>query len=153
MKFFLGLLAAVLLFVVGVVVGRLSTLTINLPELPDVTPVMDAIESELTGEEASQDATTTPATESGAVEPSPTPGAAAPAQSSEAFRFSVASLPPTQQAILRTFGVEGTEIVISNQMFSCMQAKISAERLVEIKSGTAPSFTEAVTLVGCYTGN
>ncbi len=58
------------------------------------------------------------------------------------------SLPEAQQSILTTFGF-GENITITAEMKVCAETKLGAARLDEIITGSAPSFTEASSLVGC----
>jgi hypothetical protein len=143
MRLFIGLVVLIFVFALGFLVGRLSVFMVFWPaeealsverpeiEMEDVTP---APESDKGQANAAAERVLSPSTE-------------------EAFRFSVSNLPPAQQSILRTFGVSGEEIIVTKAMYECMTTKLSIERLDSIKSGVAPSITEAVTLVSCYTAN
>jgi len=149
MKFILGFFGVLLVFGLGVVVGRLDIGFVNLLVSPVLNPG-----SEMTGEEAAAEGLSNgkPADTGAATTTNYTTEAVDP-KTAEAFRFSVANLPPAQQTVLRTLGVDGTEIIISQAMFACMQTSLSAARLEEIRTGATPSFTEAAVLVRCYTAN
>ena len=69
-----------------------------------------------------------------------------------AFRVSVISLSPEQQAMLKTAGVTGAEIEITNGMKTCAEQSIGAGRTAEIAGGAKPSLVESGKLIVCYNG-
>ncbi len=67
-----------------------------------------------------------------------------------AFRVQMSSLSPEQQAILRTAGISGSEIEITNAMKTCAEQSIGASRTAEIAGGAKPSIIESGKLIICY---
>jgi len=135
MKFLFGLIVIVLVFLLGVLVGRFS-----MSVMP--TPLPQESEEAIQQNPASTMSTSSVVTEN-----------SEPLLEQEVFRFSVADLPAAQQTVLRTFGVNSEEIIITQAMYECITAKLTVDKLEAIKNGAAPSFTESVVLVGCYTSN
>ena len=67
-----------------------------------------------------------------------------------AFRVQMSSLSPEQQAMLRTAGISGSEIAITNEMKTCAEQSIGAGRTAEIAGGAKPSIIESGKLIVCY---
>ncbi len=67
-----------------------------------------------------------------------------------AFTVPVGSLSSEQQAMLKTAGVTGTEIEITNGMKTCAEQSIGAGRTAEIAGGAKPSLVESGKLIVCY---
>ena len=67
-----------------------------------------------------------------------------------AFRVPLASLSAEQQAMLKTAGITGTEIAITNEMKTCAEQSIGASRTAEIAGGAKPSLIESGKLIVCY---
>ena len=79
-----------------------------------------------------------------------TPGATTQAGAAVAFTISIANLPDAQKALLRTMGITGDTIPITNDMLVCAEAAVGNERITEIKNGVVPSMSEGLKLAGCY---
>lgn len=58
-----------------------------------------------------------------------------------------------QRGLAESLGFDTDNITITPEMIACAEEKIGAERLEEIKNGSTPSFTEGVSLLGCYRNN
>lgn len=67
-----------------------------------------------------------------------------------AFRVQMSSLSPEQQAVLKTAGITGTEIEITNEMKTCAEQSIGTGRTAEIAGGAKPSIIESGKLIVCY---
>jgi hypothetical protein len=67
-----------------------------------------------------------------------------------AFVIPMSRLSESQRAFVRTAGVEGEEIVVTNAMVACAEASIGATRVAEIKNGASPSMSEGIKLMACY---
>lgn len=67
-----------------------------------------------------------------------------------AFRIQMSSLSSEQQAMLRTAGISGSEIAITNEMKTCAEQSIGAGRTAEIADGAKPSIIESGKLIVCY---
>ena len=67
-----------------------------------------------------------------------------------AFTINVENIPETQRAFLKTMGITGNEIVVTNTILACAQAEIGIVRMVEIQNGATPSVSEGLALAGCY---
>ncbi len=77
-------------------------------------------------------------------------GSATANGSAVAFTISIANLPDTQKAFLRTMGITGDTIPVTNSMLACAEASVGSERMTAIKNGETPSAGEGVKLAGCY---
>ena len=122
---------AMLLFAAGVVVGSVTTDSDGTNLVKDAITTPFGSENNTTG----SDTSSTAAADNG---------------SAVAFTISIADLPETQKAFLRTMGVTGDTIPVTNEMLACAEASVSAERINEIKNGAVPTVTEGVKLAGCY---
>ncbi|MES2966395.1 MAG: hypothetical protein V4668_01250, partial [Patescibacteria group bacterium] len=67
-----------------------------------------------------------------------------------AFRIKMSALPQEQQTMLRTAGITGDEIEITNAMRACAERSIGVNRTREISTGSNPSIVEGAKLVACY---
>ena len=67
-----------------------------------------------------------------------------------AFTINVENIPETQRALLKTMGITGNEIVVTNTILACAQVEIGIDRMVEIQNGATPSVSEGLALAGCY---
>lgn len=67
-----------------------------------------------------------------------------------AFTINIEELSESQQVLVRSMGVDGNEIVVTNVMYSCAVAKVGENRLIEIKNGATPAFSEGASLMACY---
>ena len=63
---------------------------------------------------------------------------------------SAEDLTPGQRKLLESLGINADEIVITQEMVLCAEARLGADRIEEIKDGATPSFLEGVELVTCY---
>jgi len=63
------------------------------------------------------------------------------------------SLPPTQQRIISTLGIDESTIGITPTMIECAQAAVGADRLAAITGGDTPSIVEGFRLANCYRTN
>lgn len=63
---------------------------------------------------------------------------------------SAANLNDGQRKMLAALGINADEIVITEAMVACAEAKLGAQRMEEIKNGATPSFSEGAKLVACY---
>lgn len=70
-----------------------------------------------------------------------------------AFRVQMSSLSPEQQTMLKTAGITGSEIEITNAMKTCAEQSIGASRTAEIAGGAKPSIIESGKLIICYNSN
>ena len=75
---------------------------------------------------------------------------ATPSGDEVAFTINVENIPETQRAFLKTMGITGNEIVVTNTILACAQAEIGIVRMVEIQNGATPSVSEGLALAGCY---
>lgn len=62
----------------------------------------------------------------------------------------VSRLSPGQQQLLETLGIDGTAFTINQQMITCAEAAVGADRVAAVTAGGLPTFMEGVRLVGCY---
>lgn len=135
----LGFTAVILLtFVIGVFVGNLTARpagkAIDMGTVSEMTEsAKDAVTSTVTGN-ANTEGSTQTVTEPDGV----------------AFTINVSNLPDSQKTMLRTMGVEGNEIEITNGMMACAEAKVGSERLRAIRDGASPSISEGFSLMSCY---
>ncbi len=67
-----------------------------------------------------------------------------------AFTVNIENIPEAQRAFLRTMGITGNEISVTNTMLACAEASIGTGRMTEIQNGATPSTSEGLKLVGCY---
>lgn len=67
-----------------------------------------------------------------------------------AFTINIEGLSESQKALVRSMGIDGNEIVVTNDMYNCAVAKVGEGRLIEIKNGATPSFSEGASLMACY---
>ncbi len=67
-----------------------------------------------------------------------------------AFTINIENIPEAQRTFLRTMGIDGNEIVVTNQMLACAEAKLGSARMTEIQNGATPSMSEGVSLMACY---
>lgn len=70
-----------------------------------------------------------------------------------AFTIVISDLPEAQRSALKAMGVDGNEIVVTEGMLACAETKIGADRMNEIRNGTAPSTGESISLFACYSQN
>ncbi len=75
---------------------------------------------------------------------------ATPSGDEVAFTINVENIPEAQRAFLKTMGITGNEIVVTNTMLACAQVEIGIDRMVEIQNGATPSVSEGLALAGCY---
>lgn len=73
----------------------------------------------------------------------------APPAGTEPLIVNKESLSSAQQAMLKAFGVEGTEFTITEGMITCAKREVGAVRFEEILSGGAPTPLEALSLLPC----
>lgn len=132
---FLTVAVALLIFVGGYVLGYLSADTAD--EVMEVASEQVSDNGTLSGAVVADDA--------------------APAQATVvdngdevAFVIDVSQIPDSQRAFLRTMGIEGNEISVTNTMLACAEAEIGVERMGEIRYGATPSMSEGLKLAGCY---
>lgn len=123
---FISVVMALIIFALGVVVGnimagRSGTVTANMQSA--------------VGQEKTTKNTDNSPTENG---------------SAVAFTISIANLPDSQKAFLRTMGITGDSIPVTNTMFACAQANVGSDRMTAIKNGETPSVGEGVKLAACY---
>lgn len=110
-----------------------------------VVDTTDAIRS--TDDEETID-TATPSPEATTVEASP---AVTPPLPPAGIPLRDLPLSEAQLSTLSTFGIDVETFVLSPAMIACAEQNLGSDRLAAIKAGTAPSFTEALSLVGCIT--
>lgn len=67
-----------------------------------------------------------------------------------AFTINLENVPEAQRAFLRTFGINGNTLTVSNAMFACAEASLGAARIAEIRNGAVPSAVEGAQLMACY---
>jgi len=60
------------------------------------------------------------------------------------------SLPPGQQRVLETFGLDQATVTISPAVIACAEAAIGADRLAAITAGDTPAIMEGIKLANCY---
>lgn len=63
---------------------------------------------------------------------------------------SKSNLTDGQRKLIEAFGIDADSITITPEMIACAEAKLGAARIEEIKNGATPSFSEGITLAGCY---
>lgn len=62
-----------------------------------------------------------------------------------------ADLTPTQQNMLKTFGIKGDTLTITSEMIVCAEEAVGSKvRLDEILAGAAPNPLEAMKLLPCF---
>lgn len=69
---------------------------------------------------------------------------------SVAFTIDISNLPESQQAMLKTMGIDDTELAITHSMVACAEAKLGVERTNEIQNGATPTVVEGTQLLACY---
>jgi|AntAceMinimDraft_13_1070369.scaffolds.fasta_scaffold04257_7 micrococcal nuclease len=62
----------------------------------------------------------------------------------------VSRLSAGQQQLLETLGIDATAFTITQQMITCAEAAVGADRVAAVTAGGLPTFMEGVRLVGCY---
>lgn len=60
------------------------------------------------------------------------------------------TLTPAQQTILKSFGVNGEYVTVTQDMVTCAENAVSPKRFNEIINGSAPNPMEAIKLVPCF---
>ena len=70
--------------------------------------------------------------------------------SAVAFTLNLANLPDTQKAFLRTMGIAGDALPVTNNMLVCAEAAVGSDRMLAIKNGATPTMGEGLKLAGCY---
>lgn len=71
-------------------------------------------------------------------------------EETEGTEVDIGALPEGQRTLLRALGIEGDTVTLTPQMIACAEAKVGTERLEEIQNGATPSFSEGLSLFGCY---
>jgi len=71
----------------------------------------------------------------------------------EAVTIDTNSLPPGQQKVLDTFGMNGSSVTIAPEVIVCAEAAIGAERVAAIVAGDTPGVLEGLKLANCYRAN
>jgi hypothetical protein len=67
-----------------------------------------------------------------------------------AFTIKTSDLSSEQKAMLTTAGIDGEEIVITNEMKACAEQSIGVERTAAFADGEKPTVIEAGKLLVCY---
>lgn len=134
---FVNVGVALLVFVSGIVVGNMTASSTVGTELHTVTTATKAV---VTGKDSA--ATTT-------MNRTNTAGASTNGNDI-AFTISIANLPESQKALIRTMGITGDSIPVTNTMFGCAEATVGSDRMMAIKNGATPTMGEGLKLVGCY---
>jgi uncharacterized protein YaaQ len=146
---FQAVVMGLLIFVTGFILGYFSADTTDaVIEMADeqMSEVATNIQETVTGTEVSTSSTAaTSDTESDTVSvPAVNNGDAV------AFTLDVSKIPESQRAFLRTMGIEGNQITVTNTMLACAEAEIGVARMSEIQYGATPSLSEGLKLAGCY---
>jgi hypothetical protein len=130
---------ALLIFGVGVIVGNLTATKDDI-----VTKTTTAIKDVVTNPTASDASTETPIT------PVAADQAAVTDRNAVAFMVNIENIPDAQRVFLRTMGIDGNEIPVTNSMLACAEAGVGSARIAEIQNGAVPTMSEGFKLVGCY---
>ncbi len=67
----------------------------------------------------------------------------------EGIKIDTSSLTDDQKALAEKVGINLDEVVITQEMVSCAEQKLGAERAQEIADGDSPTALESVSLLGC----
>jgi len=62
----------------------------------------------------------------------------------------VSGLSPGQQQLLETLGIDATAFTVTQQMITCAETAVGADRVAAVTAGGLPTLMEGVRLVGCY---
>lgn len=62
----------------------------------------------------------------------------------------ISTLPESQQKAIRTFGFEGSNVVVTNDMVLCAEDAVGKDRFDEIIGGIAPTPLESLQLLPCF---
>ena len=72
-------------------------------------------------------------------------------ESANTTTLSADNLTPEQQALAQSLGIDPNTVTITQEMIVCAETKLGSDRVDAITNGETPSFSEGVTLAGCYT--
>ncbi len=125
----LGILV-ILVFAVGFMVGRFSSVGDTYLSGPAATPSTPTTQTNPTTK-SSDESTSNVVAEGGTT-------------------IQASSLSEGQKKLLNALGIDTESITVTPEMVACAETSLGTSRMGEITNGATPSFTEGAKLVACY---